>query len=330
MEKYLPKSLPGVLNQTLKDIEIICINDGSTDSSISILKNFAQNDNRIKIIDKKNSGYGATVNIGLEKASGKYVAIFEPDDLLDGTIYETLFNKAEESGCPVVKCNFFNMWEDKKLYKKSKLFSRCASKEICRPCENLKLFTAHSSVWAGIYKKSFLSDNNIKFLETPGAAFQDMSFYFKVLVCADKIALIDKPLIYYRQDNANASVRNPGKIFCVCDEYREITNFLDEHPDKKNIFNTQKLINQYNAYMWNLSRISTEYKKDFIQKFSEEFQEIYRKKEINNEFFKKISKTDFMLLINSPEKFYEKYKNSTDNKQITIWDRIKLFTKKEK
>ena len=81
VEKYLSKCLESLINQTLKDIEIICVNDGSGDNSLDILKNFAQNDSRIKIIDKPNSGYGATVNKGIEHASGEYVAIFDHDDI---------------------------------------------------------------------------------------------------------------------------------------------------------------------------------------------------------------------------------------------------------
>lgn len=327
-EKYLRKSLESVLAQTFKPLEILCINDGSTDSSLGILKEFAAKDERIKIIDKPNSGYGASVNLGIEKSSGKFIAIFEPDDLLDKHIYEILYKKAAETNLPVVKCNFYNMWEDKKLYKKSKLFSKCAKKEISNPAENLKLFTSHASVWAGIYKKSFLTENNIKFLETPGASFQDMSFTFKVLASAGQIALIDKPLIYYRQDNAAASVKNPQKVFCVCDEYDELTKFLEQNPDKKELFNTQKLINQYNAYMWNLTRIDTELRKSFADRFSGDFKVFYDKNEITDDFFKSVSKENFMLLVNTPEKFYEKFKNYTGKKQIHFLDKIKLLIKK--
>lgn len=329
-EKYLEKSLSSVLNQTFKDLEIICVNDGSTDNSLALLNKFSQSDSRIKVIDKSNSGYGASVNLGIVEAKGEFVVIFEPDDILDKNIYEILYAKAKEYNLPVVKCNFYNMWEEKKLYKKSKLFSRCAKKEECKPSENLKLFTAHASVWAAIYKKSFLEENNIKFLETPGASFQDMSFNFKVLATVPSIVLIDKPLIYYRQDNSNSSVKNPSKVYCVCDEYEELTKFLDKNPDKKQVFNTQKLINQYNAYMWNLTRIDDVFKKEFVERFSREFKVFSDKNEINDEFFKSVSKDDFMLLINSREAFYEKFKKYTGKKQIHIFDKIKLIIRRNK
>ena len=329
-EKYMRKSLDSLLNQTFKDLEIICINDGSTDSSLDILKEYASKDTRIKIIDKPNSGYGASVNLGIEKAQSDFVAIFEPDDILDKNIYEVLYKKATETNLPVVKCNFYNMWETKNLNKKSKLFSRCAKQEISKTSENLKLFTSHSSVWAGIYRKEFLKENNIKFLETPGASFQDMSFTFKVLSSLDKIVLVDKPLIYYRQDNAASSVKNPSKVYCVCDEYDELTKYLDKNQDKKKIFNTQKLINQYNAYMWNLTRIDGALREDFVGKFSSDFKNFYDKKEISDEFFKSILKDDFMLLINSPDKFYGKFKTQSGKKQIHFLDKIKLLiTKRE-
>ena len=90
---FLEESLKSVLNQTLKDIEVICINDGSTDNSLEILNKFAKKDNRIKIIDKKNEGTGVTRNIGLNEASGDYIYFFDPDDyIVENTLYELYEN----------------------------------------------------------------------------------------------------------------------------------------------------------------------------------------------------------------------------------------------
>ena len=97
VEKYLERCLKSVCNQSFKDIEIICINDGSTDSSLSILEEYAKNDSRIKIIDKSNSGYGISMNIGLDNATGDYVGIIESDDFADLGMFETLYNMAVEN-----------------------------------------------------------------------------------------------------------------------------------------------------------------------------------------------------------------------------------------
>ena len=305
-EKYLREALDSVKNQTLSDIEIICVNDGSKDNSLEIVNEYARNDNRFKVIDKANSGYGASVNRGINEAQGEYIAIFEPDDILNNDIYETLYKEVKDNNLDVIKCNFYNYWSLKNKTKKSGLISRCARNNVFAPKDNLKMLTCHASVWAGIYKKSFLDEKGIRFLETPGASFQDMSFYFKVVTSCDRIKLIDKPLLRYRQDNPNSSINNPGKVYCVCDEYDEITKFLNEHKDLKESFNTQKLVNQYRAYLWNLGRLDSSLQKEFLDKFSQTFVDFNNAGEINKEFFKSIKKCNFELLINKPENFFKK------------------------
>ena len=91
VEQYLPECMESIVGQTLKDLEIICVNDGSTDSSLDILKKYAAADDRIIIIDKKNEGYGRAMNDGLDRATGEYVGIVEPDDYVDLHMYEDLY-----------------------------------------------------------------------------------------------------------------------------------------------------------------------------------------------------------------------------------------------
>ena len=304
--KYVREALDSVINQTLRDIEIICINDGSTDNSLEILEEYAQKDARIRIINKENSGYGATVNIGIREATGEYIAIFEPDDILELNIYEILYSEALKYNLDVVKCNYNNYLSQKNKRRRSGLVLRTARRGVFSPKDNLKIFTCHSSVWAGIYRKKFLEENNIFFLETPGASYQDMSFTFKVLAKSERIKLLKDALLNYRIDNPNSSVNNPSKVYCVKDEYDELTKFLDSNKDLKKIYNTQKLVNQYRAYLWNLRRLDTSLQKDFLLSYSQEFSNFYKSKEIKLDFFKSINALDFYLLLNSPNKFYKK------------------------
>src|SRR5574344_757344 len=97
VEKYLEQCLESVCNQTLKDIEIICINDGSTDSSLKIIKDFQKNDDRVVLINKKNSGYGDSMNKGLEKATGEYIGIVESDDFIEKDAFEKLYSLAKKN-----------------------------------------------------------------------------------------------------------------------------------------------------------------------------------------------------------------------------------------
>ena len=109
VEEFLPECLDSLVNQTLKDIEFICINDGSKDDSLKILKEYAKKDKRILIINKKNSGYGDSMNKGLEKAKGEYIGIVESDDFIDLDAFEKLYNIAKKNDADVVKRIFMNI-----------------------------------------------------------------------------------------------------------------------------------------------------------------------------------------------------------------------------
>ena len=110
VEKYLDECLSSLQNQTLKDIEIICINDGSTDSSLGITNKYASQDPRFVVINKTNSGYGDSMNRGLEIAKGKYISILESDDFLDADALEFMVQQAEDNELDFFKCTFWVYW----------------------------------------------------------------------------------------------------------------------------------------------------------------------------------------------------------------------------
>ena len=107
VENYLKQAISSVINQTLKEIEIICVNDGSTDSSKAILDEYQKSDDRIIVVNKSNKGYGAACNTGLKLARGKYVAILEPDDFIDAEMYENLYSLAQSCDADMVKSAFY-------------------------------------------------------------------------------------------------------------------------------------------------------------------------------------------------------------------------------
>lgn len=105
-ETYLEECLDSIINQTLKEIEIICVNDGSTDNSLDILNRYASNDDRITIINKQNTGYGNSMNVGIDHAKGEYIGIVESDDYIKPHMYETLYNKAIEHDLDLIRADF--------------------------------------------------------------------------------------------------------------------------------------------------------------------------------------------------------------------------------
>ena len=106
VEKYLRECLDSLINQTLDDIEIICVNDGSTDNSAQILQEYRFKDKRIKVINKENSGYGISMNMGLDVANGEFIGIVESDDFADSKMFEDLYNLAKEKNADIVKSDW--------------------------------------------------------------------------------------------------------------------------------------------------------------------------------------------------------------------------------
>ena len=188
VEKYLRECLDSAKSQTLSDIEIICINDGSTDSSPDIIREYMQADSRFKIIDKANSGYGASMNQGLDAACGKYIGILESDDFFEPDALEKLVNAAEAAEAQVAKANFWFYWSTPE--EKNELFELVTAPmtgHVVNPHKETEIFYLKPSIWSAVYRKDFLEQNGIRFLETPGASFQDSSFNFKVWAMADRV-----------------------------------------------------------------------------------------------------------------------------------------------
>lgn len=278
VERYLETCLASAMAQTLRDIEVICINDGSTDGSLDIIRSFVARDERFRVIDKPNSGYGDSMNQGLEAARGTYVAILESDDFLDPEALEYMWRRCEEDSLDFVKCNFWLHWSapgPERLNHKDVYFSAISPKmELMgphRPVDVPEIFWAKASIWSALYRRSFLNENGIRFLPTPGASFQDTSFSFKVFACAGRAAYSSRAFLHYRQDNEKSSVNNPGKVYCVCDEHDEISRFLEQdRPDLKAELDPIRAKMKFYNYRWNYYRLSAELRGEFLVRFSDE------------------------------------------------------------
>ena len=170
VEKFLDKCLNSIINQSLKDIEIICINDGSKDSSLEIIKRYASKDSRIVVIDKPNSGYGDSMNKGLDVATGEYIGIVESDDFIEKEMFEELYNLGIKYDADVVKSNFNMYWENPEKYVFFLDNLKVTQIAVDTSDNRKSLFWSMPAIWSAVYKRSFVVDNNIRFLATPGAS----------------------------------------------------------------------------------------------------------------------------------------------------------------
>ena len=303
VEKYLTECLESIVKQTLTDIEIICINDGSTDSCPMILEEYAKKDSRIIVINKPNSGYGASMNLGLQKATGEYIGIVESDDFVKPEMFEELYSTAIKNNAELVKSDYYEFFTKKQQTRKSGKISRSLTNRVVNAKDEPKILKIIPSIWSAIYKRSFLQKNNIKFLETPGASYQDTSFAFKALSMAKKIAFTAKAYLFYRMDNEASSVNSSDKIYAICEEFAEITRFLEANSKIKEFANDIKLIREYDAYLWNAKRIAPKYRKEFVERFSVIFKEYYEKGELTEYFYRKHSKSVIKTLLNDTKTY---------------------------
>ena len=215
------------------------------------------------------------MNKGLDSAEGEYIGIVESDDFVKNTKFEDLYNLAKKHNAEIVKSDYYHYFTDKNLARKAGMVNRFKTNKVINAKNYQTLLRMHTPIWTGIYNRDFMNKNQIRFLETPGASYQDTSFAFKTISLAERIVLTDKAYLYYRKDNVNSSVHSKGKVFAICDEYDEITKFINNNPKIKVFANTQKLIKQYSVYKWNLMRVSEKFREMFIDKFSETFKEYY-------------------------------------------------------
>jgi len=163
VEKYLRECLDSILAQTLKDMEIILIDDGSKDACPQIIDEYALKDRRIKVIHKENGGYGQACNVGLSQATGEYVAIVEPDDYIDSDMYADLYAIAEKYNSDIVKSAFYNNFQAKEKTKltKVKWEDFIPENKSFKIKEYPYFLYYHPSVWSCIYNREFLTKHNI-------------------------------------------------------------------------------------------------------------------------------------------------------------------------
>lgn len=211
---YLEECLNSLVNQTLQDIEIICVNDNSKDKSLKILENFSKKDKRIKIINfEQTCGQSRARNVALEQTSGKYIGFVDADDFVDPDMFEKMYKKAQNSD--IVMCQA-KVFDDKvKTYKDDAYFAldcfddKFAEKPFTH--EDTKDFATeiNVSVWNKIYRAEFLKKSGVKFKE--GFIYEDLPYFYEVYTQAKKVVLLKEFLYSYRINNQNSTMTRTDK-----------------------------------------------------------------------------------------------------------------------
>lgn len=324
-EPYLSQCLNSAISQTLKEIEIICVNDGSSDNSLNIVERFAQNDSRIKIINKKNGGYGKAVNTGMSVACGEYVSILESDDFISKNMLEYLYKTAKKYDVDIVKSDYYEFSSNniKKIYKPVPT-SAVYYNKVLSSIDNDEIFDFKMNTWTGIYRRSFLEENKIFHNETNGASYQDNGFWFQTIALAKRVIFVKKAFYHYRQDNPNSSINSKEKVFCMCDEYDFIRDFLER--DNELLKRCTKAYHRarfYN-YFYSYQRVSEQYKMDFLMKFHSQLLEAHKNGELEEIGLTRAQTRIMELVLKEPETLsLEKIEEILEKEKMTIFDWIK-------
>lgn len=221
--EYLEQCLASIQSQSYTNLEIICLNDGSTDTSLALLEAYAAHDGRVIIIDKENEGYGATCNRGIAAAHGMWVGIVEPDDYLEPTMVQELVDLIQKNGgedqVDIARSAYWRVFGNQKNGRagaKTQIKNAAGSAEYriaCaykgrvkpkyQPCsidQMSQLLLHHPAIWTALYRKEFLTQNNINFKEVPGAGWVDNPFLIASHCCGARLVYTDSALYNYREN----------------------------------------------------------------------------------------------------------------------------------
>jgi glycosyltransferase involved in cell wall biosynthesis len=330
--EYLAEALNSVQNQTLVDIEIIAVNDGSTDNSLTIAEEHASKDKRIIVVDKPNGGYGDAMNRGIETATGEYIGFVDTDDYIEYSMYEKLYSISSAHNLDFIRSDYRRFYD---LADRQRLFQYMPVSQnekyynvVFNPQKDINTFSLSMQNWTGIYSKEFLRKNNIWFNESPGASFQDNGFWFQTYMWSTKAFCLNKAFYNYRRDNPASSVAQTDKVHVMLDEYAWIKTVLSTYPDMYrkliSIFHYKKTHNCFFAF----TRLAPEYQMEFLKRYRREFQEAIDYGEIDRSLFEDYEWLRLQSIIRNPDAWLQEWRaGETKRLRDETRERNKLIVK---
>lgn len=214
---YIAQTLESAVNQSLKEIEILCIDAGSSDGTLDVISTYQERDTRIRLMHSDVKSYGHQMNMGISEAKGEYIGIVESDDYVDRNMYRDLYEVASENCLDIVKSDYYYFfdYDNNRDYDKIELkLQTSIDYDTVYSCEEYikGRYGMEPYIWNAIYKTEFLRTNGIRFNETPKAAFQDFGFKYLTCMQAERIMAINKAYYYYRKNNIESSTYNPNVL----------------------------------------------------------------------------------------------------------------------
>ncbi len=228
--EYFEDALESVRNQSLRDIEILVVDAGSTDQTLAIVDKYMRQDTRIKLIHSDKKSMGRQYNLGIENATGICVGFVEADDYVVESMFSNLFNLLDEEKLEYIKTDYsFFVEKGKKVFLKDYVLPKGLSgiyNKTIMPEDYPQIAYTDIHMWNGLYEREFLNNNNIRLSETPGASFQDTGFVLQTLIHAKKVKYVSVDSYYYRQDNSSSSIYNHNVTRFVLQELQYAQKYM--------------------------------------------------------------------------------------------------------
>ena len=226
VEKYLNQCLDSICVQTLKEIEIICINDGSTDNSWKILEKYAQNDSRFVIINKNNEGVSVARNTGISCAVGEFICFVDSDDYVDKNYLEKLYNAAVEYDCDIACCGFVRFNGIRKSVRKT--ISKIRVLKTIEEKIKIEKIPEHNYIWNKIYRRKSFLEHNLQFVQH--RYFEDIEIVIKILNSLGDMVTVPDVNYYYRKNPTSiVHTQSPRKRKDYYWAISEFKKYVDEN-----------------------------------------------------------------------------------------------------
>lgn len=310
---YLEQCMDSIVNQTLKEIEIICVDDGSTDNSLEILKKYAENDQRVIILEQSNAGAGAARNKGIEIAKGDYLSFLDSDDFFEKDMLEKAYQKACETKAQIVVFHSDQYREDEGKFVEAKWVVKDKKLPPYRPMNHIaftdnifKVFVGWA--WDKLFERKFVEENNFRFQEQRTS--NDLLFVFSAIVAAKSIEVIPDVLAHQRRNNPNSLSNTREKSWnCFYNALLELRKYLE----RTNCYwiHEQDYVNYALHFsLWNLDTLAGEKKEILYNKLKNEwFADLGISKHDENYFYNKKEYKKYRIIMEGNFEQYLSYIN---------------------
>ena len=304
---YIERSLTSVLQQTLSDIEVICIDASSTDGTWETLQRYAATDERVVLLRSTKKSYGHQLNLGLDAARGEYVGIVETDDWVEPTMFQTLLETARSNDADMVKGNFsfFRTTPSEEEEQVDNRLDRVDDAPFV-PRVDRSIFFANPAIWSGIYRRDMLVRNGIRLHEVPGSACSDVSYHFMTCSCAESAVLIEDHLYHHRTDNPSSSIGLGGSFFNLSEAMAYVEDFLGEHPSISSELKPFFVAWKFHKYRWHFEHLGPVFQWDFLNRFHQELARHANEGDLRSDLFEVQDWDDVCAIAFDPVTYFRK------------------------